>query len=332
MFRRVIWFVLFLVLVGGVVGAVVATGLIALTGAGRWVVVGLTLAGIVGFALLARVMFGRAFAPVGELIDATTRVGEGETGVRLQVSRPGPFAAVSAAFNRMAERLEADDERRRRLLADIGHELRTPMTVIRGEIEAVLDGVHPADSLSNVVDEVELMDRLLEDLRVLALAEAGSLELETAPTDLGDLAADVLASFARRSENQHVSVTLEDAAGTPEVTVDSHRIHQVLSNLVSNALDQMPDGGRLSISIGVVDQRRMVRIDVDDTGPGIDPSRGEEIFDRFVRATDSSGAGLGLSISRDLAAAHRGSLELGEAPGGGARFTMHLPIGGRSGQ
>jgi signal transduction histidine kinase len=232
----------------------------------------------------------------------------------------------------MAERLEADDERRRRLVADIGHELRTPMTVIRGEIEAVLDGVHPADSLSNVVDEVELMDRLLEDLRVLALAEAGSLQLETTPTDLGDLAADVLTSFARRSEAQGVSVTLEVAAGTPEVPVDSHRIHQVLSNLVSNALEQMPDGGRLSMSISIGDQGESVRVDVDDTGPGVDPGRAERIFDRFVRATDSSGAGLGLSISRDLAVAHGGSLDLGQAPNGGARFTMRLPIENESGQ
>jgi signal transduction histidine kinase len=129
-----------------------------------------------------------------------------------------------------------------------------------------------------------------------------------------------------------VSVTLEVAAGTPEVPVDSHRIHQVLSNLVSNALEQMPDGGRLSMSISIGDQGESVRVDVDDTGPGVDPGRAERIFDRFVRATDSSGAGLGLSISRDLAVAHGGSLDLGQAPNGGARFTMRLPIENESGQ
>lgn len=322
MFRRVFGVVVFMVLLGTVVGALIASGLLALSGPGRWAVVALTVAAVVTFALLARAMFRRTWAPVGDLIDATRRLGDGETGVRIDDHRPGPFAAVAGSFNRMAERLEEEDERRRRLIADIGHELRTPMTVIRGEIEAVLDGVHPAGSLANVVDEVDLMDRLLDDLRVLAMTEAGTLRLETEPTDLAELARDVLASFRPRAEAQGVATRVEDEHA-PEIEVDPHRLHQVLSNLVANALNQMPSGGALVVRCSRAD--RSVLLTVSDSGPGLSDEELERVFDRFVRARDSTGTGLGLSISRDLVEAHGGTLTARNAPGGGAEFVIRLP-------
>lgn len=322
MFRRLVAFASFLILAGTVAGAVIATGFAALTGGRRWLIVAVTVAGLILFAVMARRMFRGAWAPVGELIEATRRLGEGDLGVRLRHRGPGPLTAVNRSFNKMAERLEEENRRRRRLISDIGHELRTPMTVIRGEVEAVLDGLHAPDELSNVIDEIDLIDRLLDDLRLLSMAEAGTLRLETEPTDLGELARAVLASFSNMASSQGVEVEVVTKP-TAEAEVDPHRIHQVLSNLVANALRQMPMGGRLQVGVSGDDEE--VVIEVADTGPGIPDDDLERVFDRFVRSADSTGAGLGLSISRDLVSAHDGSITAANREGGGAVFTVVMP-------
>ena len=293
-------------------------------GPGRLVVTGLAVLFLIGLILFARNRFGRTWAPIGALIDATQRLGDGETGVRIPITQPGPLAAVSGSFNRMAVRLEEEDERRRRLLADLGHELRTPLTVIRGEIEAVLDGVHQPESLSNVIDEVELMERLLEDLRVLTLAEAGRLQLHKEPTDLEAVIGDVVASYSAALEARRVVPEITVDPEIDDLDVDPYRIRQVLSNLVSNALNQMPDGGRLQISVGT--GKGTVQIEVADSGPGIAPDRLEQVFERFVKSGDSTGTGLGLSIARDLVEAHGGTIAATNRPEGGALFTIHLPV------
>ena len=323
MLRRMIGLFFALVVIGTLIGAIVATGFTALRGTGRWLVIGATLLVIIVIGFGVRLMFRRTWAPVGELIDATQRLGNGESGVRLKTRRPGPLTAVSASFNRMAESLEAEDEHRRRFIADIGHELRTPMTVIRGEIEAVLDGVHPPESLGNVIDEVDLIDRLLDDLRVLAMTEAGRLRLEPEPTDVADVVHDVLASYSGRLDAQGVTHRVITARDVSEVAVDPHRMHQVLSNLVRNALDQMPDGGELDVAVR--NEQGATLIEFSDTGPGIDEANANSMFERFVRATDSGGTGLGLSISRDLVEAHGGTLTAANSPDGGAVFTIRLP-------
>jgi two-component system, OmpR family, sensor histidine kinase BaeS len=323
MFRRVIGFVFFLVLAGGVIGAIFATGVAALSGSERWLIVVATVVVLFLFAFVTRRMFRRNLAPVGRLIEATRRLGEGDHGVRLEITRPGPFAAVFGSFNKMAERLEEENVRRRRLLADIGHELRTPMTVIRGEVEAVLDGLHPSGSLSNVVDEIDLIDRLLDDLRLLSMAEAGTLRLETEPTDLSELVHAVAASFSNLATSQRVDVEVDVAPGLPEIDLDPHRINQVVSNLVANALSQMPEGGRLELAVS--SDGDAVTVHVDDSGPGLADDELERIFDRFVRSADSTGTGLGLSITRDLVEAHGGAITAANRPSGGARFTVVLP-------
>ncbi len=321
-FARLVVFAVFLLLAVTFFGFFVSR--FARFGQGHpWMIGGFVVLGLIGLAVGARVIFGRSWAPVGELIDATSRLGNGETGVRINQVRPGPFGAVGASFNRMAARLEEEDERRRRLLADLGHELRTPLTVIRGEIEAVLDGVHPPQSLSNVIDEVDLMERLLEDLRVLTLTEAGRLQLHKEATDVGTLIIDVVDSFGMAIESRqvHATVTVADRAG--EIEVDPYRLRQVLANLVSNALNQMPEGGELRITANRADG--WVTIDVADTGPGIAPDRLEQVFQRFVKAGDSTGSGLGLSIARDLVEAHGGTIEASNREGGGAVFTIRVP-------
>jgi two-component system sensor histidine kinase BaeS len=224
----------------------------------------------------------------------------------------------------MAARLEEEDERRRRLLADLGHELRTPLTVIRGEIEAVIDGLHDPSQLSNVIDEVELMERLLEDLRVLTLAEAGRLQLHREPTEVESVAGDVIASFAAPIEANHIQAVVSVEPEVGEVDVDPYRLRQVVSNLVSNALNQMPDGGRLDVTARA--EGAGVIIEVADTGPGIPPDRLERVFERFVKSGDSTGSGLGLSIARDLVEAHGGTITAANRPEGGAVFTIDLPL------
>jgi signal transduction histidine kinase len=307
-----------------IAGALIATGLAALSGQGRWWIVLLTVLVVAGFALAARRMFRRTWAPVGELIDATRRLGEGDMEVRMRTQNAGPFAPISRSFNKMAERLGEEDLRRRRFLADISHELRTPMTVIRGEVEAIIDGLHGKEELAAVIDEIEIVDRLLDDLRLLSMAEAGTLRLETEPTDLTALIETVVSSFSPLAARHSVDVRVQAETGMAEIEVDPHRIQQVMTNLVANALRVMPNGGRLDI--GVSTNEGSAVIEVGDTGPGIPEADLERVFDRFVRASDSSGSGLGLSISRDLVEAHGGTLTAGNRVASGALFTMTLPL------
>ena len=316
-------FVFALIFLGPLLGILVANLFGFVHGPRRWVLGGLALLALLGVILFARDRLGRTWAPVGQLIDATRRLGDGETGVRIPIAEPGPLAAVSGSFNRMAARLEEEDERRRRLLADLGHELRTPLTVVRGQIEAVLDGLHEPESLSHVIEEVELMERLLEDLRVLTLTEAGRLRLHKEPTDIEDVIGDVVASFAAVLERQGVAAVIEVAPNLPEQEVDRHRLRQVLANLISNATAQMLDGGTLQVRSG--HEGDSLFVEVSDTGPGIPEDRLEQVFQRFVRAGDSSGTGLGLSIARDLVEAHGGTLHAANRSQGGAVFTLRLP-------
>lgn len=322
--RPFIGIVLFLIIVGPFLGLIFANLFGAFRGPGRFVLGGLAILALVGLVTFARNRFGRTWAPIGALIDATKRLGDGETGVRVPINEPGPMAAVSGSFNRMAVRLEEEDERRRRLLADLGHELRTPLTVIRGEIEAVIDGLHAPESLSNVIDEVDLMERLLEDLRVLTLAEAGRLQLHREPTDIEGVIGDVVASFSTVLEARNVTSRVDIETGMGELDVDPYRLRQVLSNLVSNALNQMQNGGRLEVSARI--DGSTARIEVADSGPGIPPDRLERVFERFVKSGDSTGSGLGLSIARDLVEAHDGSIAAANRPEGGAVFTILLPV------
>jgi two-component system, OmpR family, sensor histidine kinase BaeS len=324
MFRRFIGFALVLIILGPLIGVLISSMFGVFQGPRRFVLGGLAILVLIGLAVFARNRFGRTWAPIGALIDATRRLGDGETGVRIPITEPGPLAAVSGSFNRMAARLEEEDERRRRLLADLGHELRTPLTVIRGEIEAVLDGLHQPESLSNVIDEVDLMERLLEDLRVLTLAEAGRLQLHREPTDIEAVIGDVVASFSTALEARNVTSQVEVEPGMGELEVDPYRLRQVLSNLVSNALNQMQDGGTLQVSAHL--DQVVARIEVADTGPGIPPDRLEKVFERFVKSGDSTGSGLGLSIARDLVEAHGGTIAAANRPEGGAVFTILLPV------
>jgi signal transduction histidine kinase len=232
--------------------------------------------------------------------------------------------ALARAFNAMSIRLAETDEQRRRLLSDVSHELRTPLTVIQGSIEGILDGVYPADEahLAPILDEAHLLQRLVDDLRTLASAEAGRLSLHREPTDLARLTADVVDGFRAQADTVGVRLSIT-AATLPPAHVDPERLRQVLSNLVANALRYTPAGGEINITLAGTDAG--VRIDVTDTGRGMAPAELDRIFERFYRSDDSRGSGLGLPIARELVRAHGGEVRATSRDGGGTTITVTLP-------
>jgi len=272
-----------------------------------------------------------------ELVDQAARVEAGDYGARVDVTGPAsrPVRDLVRGFNTMAARLEADEAQRRSLLADVTHELRTPLTVIAGNVEAILDGVHPADAahLEAILEETRVLSRLVEDLRTLALSEGGSLSLHREPTDLDVLCAEVAMSFAAAAETADVSLETAVDDDIPLVDVDPVRIREVLGNLVSNAIRHTPAGGRVTITgrrarakPGPIAAIERIELVVRDTGPGIDPALLPHIFERFARGQGSTGTGLGLSIARGLIELHGGMIAASSPPGGGTEIRIELPL------
>ncbi len=296
------------------------------------------LAGLVGIAATLVIFFGvvsiaagfmcRSWQPIRRLIAAAGRLADGDYTARVAPTNSRTIRPIVRSFNEMAEQLESAREQRRRLLADVGHELRTPLTVLRGELEAMIDGVHPPDidHLKPMLDDIEVMERLLEDLRTLSLAEAGALALYPEPTDLGVLVTDVGRSFAREAEHSGIGVHLAVADGLSEVEVDPVRIREVVSNLTVNAIRAMPSGGTLTLSVVAADGPT-IEVIVADTGVGIDPDARERVFDRFHKGSSSRGTGLGLTISRDLVHAHGGEIAMDSEPGVGTVVRFWIPVG-----
>lgn len=267
----------------------------------------------------------RSWRPVGDLVRAAGSLADGDYSARVGESGPASVRPVARSFNEMAQRLETADEQRRRLLADLGHELRTPLTVVRGEIESMLDGVHRPDPehLELLLDEVAVMERLLEDLRTLSLAEAGALSLQLEPTDLSDLVSDVADGYRRSAADVGVIIGADGEDGLPEIVVDPVRIREVVTNLVVNGLRAMPEGGRLTLGVRRAPGQQVIT--VADTGVGIDPAETPDVFERFRKGSTSSGSGLGLTISRDLVRAHGGTISLTSTPGRGTTVEVRLP-------
>jgi two-component system sensor histidine kinase BaeS len=226
----------------------------------------------------------------------------------------------------MVERLERDEDQRRTLLNDVSHELRTPLSVISGNVEAMIDGVHPADEahLSTILEETRVMERLIDDLRTVALSEAGTLPLHREPTDVDLLVEEVVRSFAGAAGSGGVTVAAEVPSDLPIVDVDPVRIREVLSNLVANGVRHTPPGGTVVVRGEVAGERIVLR--VADTGSGIEPELLPHVFDRFAKGAGSTGSGLGLAIARHLAAAHGGSLEVETTGSGGTTVRLSLPL------
>ena len=284
---------------------------------------------VIGLAALAGTGFAyrRVAGPVGDLLEAADRVGAGEYDQRLRPRGPREVQSLMRTFNEMSGRLEMADAARRQFLADVTHELRTPLSVLQSGIEAQLDGIHPRDDahLASLLDETHVLTRVVEDLHTLALAGAGRLTLHRESLDAVTAVADALAVHAAAARAREVTLV----GPTPEaeaLTVDADpvRLQQMLGNLLSNAVRHTPSGGTVTLAVDRP-EAGWVRVSVADTGPGFPAEVLPGLFDRFIKAEGSAGSGLGLAIARDLVHAHGGTIEAHNPPGGGAVVSFRLP-------
>lgn len=328
--RRVALFALVAFLLFAFVVALFVTFLLGVFGAttsgaaGPLVPLGVLLVVLIVASSVARGI-RRVVAPLGDLIDAAESVEAGNYSVRVRGRGPRELRALARAFNAMSARLEASESERRRLLADVTHELRTPLTVVQGDIEALIDGVHPADPehLGSILDETRVLSRLIDDLRTLSLAGSGGLPLHREAMDVGALARDAVASFAPQADAGGVALHAEVEAGLPAVDADPVRIREVVSNLLSNALRHTPRGGTVTVAVG--EAAGWVAVTVRDTGTGIAPEVLPHLFERFARSAGSPGAGLGLAIAKGIVTAHGGEIGATSAPGAGTQVRFTLP-------
>jgi signal transduction histidine kinase len=281
---------------------------------------------LVALALSAR-WFWATTRSVGALMDAADRVARGEYGMRAGHVPSRQLQRLADSFDEMTGRLETNEARRRELLADIAHELRTPLQAIHGSVEGMLDGLYPADAahLRSVIERTDMMARLLEDLRTLSMAESGVLELHREPVDPLAAARGVADAVRPVAGTRGVSIEVEASDGSPaSVEADPTRLDEILANLVTNAFQHTPAQGRITVTVGAGPEGG-ASYTIDDTGPGIPPDQRARVFERFVTSADSGGTGLGLAIARRLVEAHGGSIEAGAAPGGGTRIRFVLP-------
>jgi len=280
---------------------------------------------LVGVALLLRRGARTFLTPLDDLIQTAQRLADGDTGARVQ-PRGGPeLRALARAFNDMADRLQAQTQKRQDMLADVTHELRTPLTIIQGTIEGMQDGVYPADEerLAELLGETRRLSHLIDDLRILSLSERGALPMEREPTDLAQLAADALGAFRSEAEKNGVALTLDAPADLKPVDVDPLRLGQVLGNLIANALHACVQG--YEVTMAIKEDTAGSIITVADTGAGIPSEDLPHIFERFYKSESSGGSGLGLAIARDLVRAHGGTIQVDSSPGDGSHFTIELP-------
>jgi two-component system, OmpR family, sensor histidine kinase BaeS len=290
------------------------------------------IAGAAGLAALlalvtALVVARRITRPVAGLIVVTRAMAAGDRGVRMgKIRAAGELRELAGAFDQMAATLERQEQIRRDLVADLAHELRTPIAVLQAGHEALLDGVAeptPAE-LGSLRDEVLRLARMVADLQTLAAADAAALHLARRRCDLAAVAADAVGSLARRFET--AGITVEQRLAPVPVLADPHWLHQVITNLLTNALKFTPPGGHVTISTGRAGPDAVLR--VTDTGMGIPAEDLPRIFDRFWRgqqAAQVSGSGIGLTVAAELAQAHGGHLAAASQPGAGTEMTLTLP-------
>lgn len=269
--------------------------------------------------------------PVSELTEAARGITMGDYSQRVRSGRGGAeIGELAEAFNSLAEGLEKNERLRRKMAADISHELRNPLASMQAQLEAMQDGVVEADgeALSSLAEDISVLSRLVNDLHQLSLAEAGRLELSRLPVDTAELLRSVAARFAAAAAAAEVIMEHQVEEALPPVDVDPVRISQVLGNLVDNALRHTPAGGGINLAASRAGD--MVAVSVVDTGCGIGPDDLPFIFERFYRAEPAreratGGAGIGLSVAKSLVEAHGGTFSVSSEPGKGTSISFTLP-------
>jgi signal transduction histidine kinase len=289
--------------------------------------------GLVAVAIAVALAFflsRRTLAPVKALTSAAERLGRGDFSQRVQIKDKGELGELAQTFNSMAGDLEHAEKLRQNMVADVAHELRTPLSNIQGYLEALRDGVMKPDkeTIRSLHEEASLLSRLVDDLQELSLAEAGELKLVLRAEDIGGLIRQAVAAVEAQKKAKGLVLTVE-LPELPPVNIDSRRIGEVLRNLLENAVAHTGKGDTVIVAARQLD--RLVEISVTDTGEGIPAKELPNIFERFYRVDKSraratGGSGLGLTIARRLVEAHGGGIEVQSEPGKGSRFAFTVPV------
>lgn len=282
--------------------------------------------------LVVSAIFSRSLtAPLQRLAAAARAVARGDIGKRVAAEGTSEVADVARAFNEMTAALEKAEKLRQNLVSDVAHELRTPLSVLQGNLRAILDDVYPLDKaeIARLYDETRILARLVDDLQELAQAEAGALRFNIVPTDVGRILRAAIARFEPGAETKGVRLVCQVPDSLPEAVADPDRVSQILNNLIANALRHTPEDGQITVSAAA--DRGFITVSVADTGEGIAPEDLPHVFDRFWRADRSrsragGGAGLGLAIARALVEAQGGRVRAAsEGLGKGSVFSFTLP-------
>lgn len=289
----------------------------------------------VGLVVIVGAVVSRSLtSPLQRLAAAAREVAKGHLGQKVRVEGSPEVAEVGRAFNEMTSALDQAEKQRKNLVADVAHELRTPLSVLQGNLRAVLDGVYPLDQgeIARLYDESLLLGRLVEDLRELALADAGQLRLEVRRTDGAQVIRDTLDKMSMLAQDREVAMTADLPADLPAVLADPDRMCQVLRNLLLNAAQHTPAGGTVTVAAHQVDQA--LEILVADTGVGISAENLPHVFERFWRADPSrargsrlgGGTGIGLAVAQSLVEAQGGHICAESTLGEGTTFRFTLPL------
>ncbi len=288
----------------------------------------------VGGILLVSLLSRRLLRSVHRLTDAAQKLGKGDLSQRVAVTGRDEIGELTSTFNAMAEGLESAERQRRNMVADVAHELRTPLTNIRGYIEAVRDGVLEADetTIASIHQQTMYLSKLIDDLRLLAETEAADFQLDLEPAFLAEVVLRSVEGFRQQAQSHGIELTCDPGSGpaTPvsQVNIDRTRIEQVMNNLLQNAVEHTPAGGRIDIS--VQEAQETISVIVADTGEGIADEQLPHVFDRLYRVDPSrtrstGGVGLGLTIAKQLVEAHGGTISAESTLGEGSRFAFTLP-------
>jgi signal transduction histidine kinase len=286
----------------------------------------------VGIAILLTFFLSRRIlSPVKALTSATRQYGKGDFSKRVAYKGKGELGELARSFNSMAENLEHTQRLWRNMVADVAHELRTPLSNLKGYLEAISDGVVKPDeaTISSLNEEASSLSRLVEDLQELSLADAGELKITAQSEDINKLIKETVTALQPKAADKGLTLTADLPVVLPLLNIDAHRIKQVLNNLLDNAVAHTGKDGIITVTAR--EQNNMVSISVSDTGEGIPPEDLPMIFERFYRvdksrARKTGGSGLGLTITKRLVEAHSGTIEVKSQPGKGSTFTFTLPV------
>jgi signal transduction histidine kinase len=286
----------------------------------------------IGIALLLTFLLSRRIlAPVKALTGAARQFGKGDFSHRVEYKGKGELGELASSFNSMADDLESNERLRRNMVADVAHELRTPLSNLKGYLEAISDGVVKPDeaTIKSLNEEASSLSRLVEDLQELSLSDAGKLRMIVQPDDISRLIKETITVFQTKAAAKSLTISADLPAALPLVNIDSHRIRQVLYNLLDNAVAHSGKEGRITVTAR--QQNDKVYISVADIGEGIPAEDLPMIFERFYRVDKSraratGGSGLGLTIAKRLVEAHGGTIEVKSKPGQGSTFTFSLPV------